>query len=508
MVEMSISPDHATSPTVPPVASSGVAGLDVILGGGFPREEMHLVQGVAGTGKTTMALQFLREGVRQGEPTLYVTLSQSQAHLERIAHSHGWLMDGITVLELSPGTVADRISSRQTVLPTVEVELGELFRELAEVVTRVAPRRAIVDSITILQLLSGSATRYHREVVTLRQLFAERGCTVLALADHPAETQAGDQPEVIFHPLSGCVVHLQQEGRPFGDARRRIRVVKARGMAHNGGYHDLKIFTGGMEVYPRLDAYSKPENREFPPLKSGIAMLDRLIGGGLELGTSCLLVGPSGVGKSSLATVYADAAARAGGKAAIFLLDERPETYIFRAEGLGIGLRAHVASGRVSLVQLDPAEITPGQFAQQVRKLVEEDGIKVVVIDSVVGYFAAMGSSSVLITQLHEVLTFLTRSGVLVILCGSQEGFMSIGSQDTVDVSYLSDTIVCLAYFEAAGDLRRGMAVVKKKHGGHATTIHEISVEDGRIFVGEEPLKKFGAIMVTERSSDRGDGHR
>jgi circadian clock protein KaiC len=497
--EPMLSSNARIDPILPPLAATGIAGLDSILHGGLPRNEMHLIQGVAGTGKTTIALQFLFEGTKQGEATLYVTLSQSKEHLERIAHSHGWALDGVTVYELSPGTVAERIAARQSIFPTAEVELDEVFRDLAELVVRVAPRRAIIDSITILQLLAGSTSRYHREVVTLRQLFVERGCTLIALADHPAVTEEGQAPEVIFHPIAGCVINLEQTPRQYGDVRRRLRVVKARGLPHNGGYHDLKILTGRTEVYARLGAYTIPEDCEYRLITTQAASLDELLGGGLNSGTSCLIVGPSGVGKSSIASLYAESIARDGGKAAIFLLDERPETYLVRAEGLGVAMRSHLDTGRILLEQIDPGEVAPGQFAQRIRQLVELQSTRLVIIDSVIGYFAAMGSADVLVTQLHELTTYLTRKGVLLILCGAQEGFMSIGTQEAVDVSYLSDTILVLNFFEAEGHIRRAIAVVKKKHGTHVHSIHELFLEPNRIEIAVPALSQFRNVMVPGR---------
>lgn len=471
---------------------------------------MHLVQGVTGTGKTTIGLRFLGEGARIGEPTLYVTLSQSKSHLERIARSHGWSVDGITIHELTPGTIASRIAARQTVLATADVELGELFHELRELIEAVKPRRAVLDSIGILQMLAGTPQRYHREVVTLRQMFVEEHCTLLVLADHPAENETGDAPEAIFHPVSGCVIHLQQQARPFGDARRRMRIVKARGLPHNGGYHDFKITTGHIEVFPRLGAYTMEDRAAYAQISSGIDTLDHLLGGGLETGTSCLIVGESGTGKSALATLYAATMGRAGERSAIFLFDERPETCIKRSDLLGIQLREHVTSGRLLIKQLDPGEIAPGEFAQQTRHLVER-GTKLIVIDSLVGYFAAMGSADVLVTQLHELLTYLTRNDVLLIMCGSQEGFMSIGAQQAVDVSYLSDTIVALRFFEREGELRRAVAVVKKKHSSHVPTIREIAIAHGRVEISEHELSQFQHLMVPEpvmaqRSGDGASG--
>lgn len=482
-------------PDAPPVASTGVPGLDQLLTGGLPREEMHLLQGMAGTGKTTIALEFLREGARLGEPTLYVTLSQSKPHLERIARSHGWGLEGVTVHELTPGTVAERIAARQTILPTADVELGELFREISQLVATVKPQRAVLDSVSIIRLLAGSVQRYHREVVMLRQLFVERECTVLTIGDRPAEAEPGALLEVDFHPLCGCVIHVEQVSRPYGEARRYIRVVKARGLANSAGSHDLKIRKGGVDVYPRLDAYSRPEHLEYSRMPCGVAGLDEMFGGGLEDGTACLFVGPSGVGKSTLATLFADAAMRRGEHAAIFLFDERPETYKTRSVALGMQLPEHIAAGRLILRQLDPGEIAPGEFAQQVREAVEVHKAKVVILDSINGYFNAMGLSTVLVPQLHELLTYLSRSGVLTLVAGSQESFMSIGSQTGVDISYLSDTIVVLAYFERDGQIHRCMTAIKKRQGRHNTTIHELHIEPGGLRVGEQ-LHNANQIMV------------
>jgi circadian clock protein KaiC len=473
----------------------GVAGLDSILQGGLPRDEMHLIQGVAGTGKTTLALNFLRAGAAAGEPAVYVTLSQSKVHLERIARSHGWSLDGIVIHELSPGTVASRIAARQTVLPSADVELGELFRDLVDLAERVKPRRAVFDSVTILEMLAGTPQRYHREVVTLRQLFVEHGCTLLALADHPGDASTGELPEVIFHPLCGVVINLAQDARPFGDLRRRLRVIKARGLRHNGGYHDFKIRTGLTEVFARLGAYEQPEQRTGKVVATGVEMLDRMLGGGLEPGTSCFLVGASGTGKSTIANLFAAAVEGSESRAAIFLFDERPEVCIARSEKVGLDVRESIGSGRLIVQQLDPGEIAPGEFAQRVRHFVEDQQVKVVVLDSVVGYFAAMGSADVLVTQLHELIAYLTRNGVLLIMCGAQEGFMSIGATSAVDVSYLSDTIIALSFFETEGRLRRAMGVVKKKYGEHLGTIHELSIVDKRLRIGQEPLSTLHTLV-------------
>jgi circadian clock protein KaiC len=483
-------------PELPPLAATGVAGLDQILHGGLPRDEMHLVQGVAGTGKTTLALRFLASGVANGEPAIYLTLSQSGVHLERIARSHGWSLDGVTVHELSPGMVATRIAARQTILPTADVELGELWRELGEVIERVRPRRAVVDSLTIFELLAGSPPRFHREVVTLRQMFVENGCTLLALADHPAILDQGDRPQVIFHPLSGCVIHLSQEPRAYGGDRRQLRVMKARGLPHEGGHHDMTIRSGSIEVYPRLDAYNHDDPSPGASIASGITVLDQMLDGGLETGSSCLIVGPSGVGKSSIAACFATAAAAAGLGAAVYLFDERPEICLARCDQAGIAMREHVNAKRLLLTQMNPGDVAPGVFAQQVRRAVETRKTKVIVIDSVLGYFAAVGNAAERLIQLHELMTYLTRHDVLVVLCGAQEGFMSIGTQDAVDVSYLSDTIIALTYFEREASLRRALAVVKKKFGVSSTDIHEIVLTRGALSVEPVPLRGLRPLFA------------
>ena len=485
--------------TSPRNASTGIRGLDSILHGGLPCSEMHLVQGATGTGKTTVGLQFLLEGVKQGERVLYVTLSQSRTHLERIAESHGWSVDGVDIHELSPGTLAERLAARQTVLPTAELELEELLRDLHETVARVKPRRAVLDSLSVLELLSATPQRYHRDVVTLRQLFVQQDCTLLAIADEPISGQRSSA--VLFQPLAGCVIELTQKPQSFGSTRFQARIVKARAMPVNSGLHDYKIKTGGMHVYPRLGAYREGERKDYRPIKSGVDKLDTICGGGIETGSSCLIVGAAGVGKSTPATLYAVTIAETGGRAAIFLFDERPQTYLRRSDLRQIPLRRHVEAGTVLLEQVDPGETAPGEFAQRVRALVDE-GVKLVVIDSMVGYFAAMGAANVLVTQLHELMTYLTRSDVAVIMCGAQLGFTSIGPQESVDVSYLSDTVISLTFFEEDAALRRAIAIAKKKTGTHLIDVFEIFLDEGKVRVSEQPLRGHKGLMLRSESSD------
>ncbi|WP_437668788.1 ATPase domain-containing protein [Sorangium sp. So ce131] len=476
-------------------AASGIAGLDSILHGGFPREEMHLVQGASGTGKTTLALQFLLAGADTGESGLYITLAQTKRGLEAIARSHGWSLEGVTVYALSPDDIAESLAADQTVLRTADVELGELTRQLRQVIEQTQPRRVIFDSIGVIGLLAGSAPRYHREIAVLRQFLVARGCTALFLGDWPSERELESPPNTEFHSLAGSVIHLEYTAPDYGEVRRRLRVMKVRGTAFRSGYHDFRIRTGGLEVYPRVEAHQGGQYDEFRCIRSGIAALDELLGGGLELGTACLFIGPSGAGKSTLCAVYACAAARGGDAAAMFLFEERPQTLKERCRGVGIDLQPHEDSGRLAIEQLNSADISAGEFAHRVRAAVEGNRARLVVIDSLTGYFNAMGNDSANSVQLHELLNFLSGRGVLTLVVVTQEGFTSVGAIPSVDVSYLSDSLLVLRLFEVDGGIRRCVAAVKKRRGGHETTIRELSISAEGIRVGEEPLRELRHIL-------------
>ncbi|WP_437923009.1 ATPase domain-containing protein [Sorangium sp. So ce291] len=476
-------------------AGSGVAGLDEILRGGFPREQMHLVQGSSGTGKTTLALQFLLSGIKAGESGLYITLAQTKKGLEAIARSHGWSLDGVNVHDLSPDDIAEHLAADQTVLRTADVELGELTRQLRQVVEQTQPSRVVFDSIGVIGLLAGSTPRYHREIVVLRQFLVERGCTALFLGEWPSETELEGPLNTEFHSLASCVLHMEHTAPDYGEVRRRLRVIKVRGIAFRSGYHDFRIRTGGLEVYPRVEARQSGEYTEFRRIQSGVEPLDQLLGGGLELGTACLLIGPSGAGKSTLAAVFARAAVQGGDAAAIFLFEERPELFKVRSSSVGIDLQPHLDGGRLTIEQLDTADISPGEFAHRVRTAVEDGKARVVVIDSLTGYFNAMGGISLLSVQMHELLNFLSSRGVLTLLVVTQEGFMTVGPVPAVDVSYLSDTIIVLRFFEADGGLRRCVAAIKKRMGEHETTLRELFISTEGLRVGEAPLRQFRSIL-------------
>jgi circadian clock protein KaiC len=476
-------------------APSGIEGLDAILRGGFPRGEVHQLEGGPGTGKTTLGLHYLMAGRAAGERGLYVTLAQTKRGLERIACSHGWSLEGIVVHELSPGGMAERMAGRQTVLHTAQVELDELTRDLCKVVEQIQPQRLVFDSMDVIGLLAGNASQYRLEVVALRQFLLDRDCTALFIGDAPQDGSINRRVNADFYNLATLVLELEQSSPEYGEVKRRMRVIKARGVPVSGGYHNFRVQHGGLVVYPRLGPPPQDEYSQFRPIRSGIEPLDELLGGGLEQGTTCLMVGAPGTGKSTLAAVHVRAAAAEGINSSIFLFDERPETFKARAKGLKIDLEPHVASGRVSIVQLDPADLSAGEFAQKVRSSVIDDKSRLVVIDSLMGYFSAMGNSEMLIPQIHELLTFLSRNGVLTMLLASQQGFMSIGAASSVDVSYLSDTVVVLRMFELQGHVRRCLAAIKKRQGEHQTSIRELFIDPKGVRLAREPLHDLRKIL-------------
>ncbi|KLD77249.1 AAA family ATPase [Xanthomonas hyacinthi] len=480
-------PDHVNGDD-PPRISTGSAGLDNILGGGVDPNRLYLYEGRPGTGKTTIALQFLLEGARHGERVLYITLSETQRELRLVAARHGWSMNQVDVFELVPPETALDPERELTVFHPAEMELTETTKLIFDKVEQLNPTRVVLDSLSELRLLAQSPLRYRRQVLALKHFFASRQCTVIMLDD--LSTQ---ENELQLHSITHGVVLLEQLAIDYGAERRRLRVIKMRGIQFRGGYHDFTIEKGGLEIYPRLIAAEYRHHRieEFAP--SGDAELDRLLGGGLERGTNALLLGAAGVGKSSLALTYAIAAAERGEHSVFFAFDEGRSTVQTRARTLGLPLEEKLDNGLIRFQQINPAEMSPGQFAATVRRSVEADGARVIVIDSLNGYLNAMPDERFLILQMHELLSYLGQQGVLTILVLAQHGLM--GPMETpLDLSYLSDSVLMLRYFEVDGTVRRALSVVKKRSGSHENTIREFRLSGKGIDVGQ-PLKGFSGIF-------------
>jgi circadian clock protein KaiC len=472
------------------LVATGIEGLDDILGGGFPAHRLYLIEGNPGSGKTTLALQFLLEGARRGERGLYVTLSETREELLDVARSHGWSLDALAVCELIPSEESLLPDAQPRMFHPSEIELSETTQRVLAEVEQVRPARAVFDSLSEMRLLAQNPLRYRRQILALKQFFTGRRSTVLLLDDRTSEVT-----DLQLQSLAHGVVSLEQLTPEYGAERRRLRVVKMRGRRFRGGYHDFKIERGGLAVFPRLVAAE--HRKEFPrePVRSGIGALDALVGGGLERGTSTLFLGPAGSGKSSLATQYAVAAAERGEKAVLFAFDESVGTLLTRSESLGMGLRGHLEAGRIRVQQVDPAELSPGEFAFLVRQAVEHEGATLVVIDSLNGYLNAMPEERFLTAQLHELLTFLGQQGVVTLLVVAQNGLIGSAMQAPVDASYLADSVVLLRYFEARGMLRRALSVLKRRSGPHEATLREFGLTAGGLTVGE-PLKEFQGILT------------
>ena len=471
-----------------PRISTGCNGLDSILGGGLDSNRMYLYEGRPGTGKTTLALQFLAEGARNGERVLYISLSETVEELRLVARRHGWSLAGIDIFELVPSETTLDPERELTVLHPAEVELSETVKLVFDRVEKLNATRVVFDSLSELRLLAQNSLRYRRQVLALKHFFASRQCTVILLDDL---TASGD--DLQLHSISHGVVLLEQLAIEYGAERRRLRIVKMRGIEFTGGYHDFLIRRGGLVIFPRLIAaeHHKAFVGEFAA--SGNAELDHMLGGGLERGTNTLLLGAAGVGKSSLALTYAIAAAERGEHAVFFAFDEGRGTLEARARVLGLRLDEALNTGRIRFQQIDPAEMSPGQFAANVRSSVEVDGARVIVIDSLNGYLNAMPEGRFLILQMHELLSYLNQQGVLTILVLAQHGL--VGPMNTpLDMSYLSDAVLMLRYFEYGGMVRRALSVVKKRSGTHEHSIREFRLSSSGINVGP-PLVNFRGIF-------------
>jgi circadian clock protein KaiC len=480
-----------TPPTTAELCPTAVPGLDNVLGGGLPADCFYLVQGDPGAGKTTLALQFLREGQRRGERVFYVTLSETTAELEKVALAHGWSLEGIPLLELSAIESLVRPESQTTVFHPAEVELNAVTRRLLEETRRHQPTRVVFDSLSEFRLMAESPLRYRRQLLSLKQEFARFHSTVLLLDDKMDNAAIGSDPHVLS--LTHGVIELEQMSPDYGRSRRRLRVLKLRGMPFREGFHDYHIQTGGLRVFPRLVAaeHHTPFRRESVP--SGVDQLDTLLGGGLDRGTTTLVLGPAGTGKSTLALQYAAQLARNGECSALFAFDETRGLILSRAAALGLDIDTHVQNKTILVQQLDPAEVSPGEFMARIVEVVE-GGCRLVIIDTLNGYLNAMPGEKYLNMQLHELSAYLNQQGVLTIFVLAQHGLIS-RSEAPVDLSYLADTVISLRYFEVAGAVRQAVAVIKKRSGQHERTIREFLLEPGRGIRVGEPLREFRGVL-------------
>jgi circadian clock protein KaiC len=470
-------------------ASTGIAGLDDVLGGGLPVNHLYLVEGNPGSGKTTLGLQFLLEGARLGEKGLYVTLSETAAELRSGAASHGWSLDGIELFEL----VSDEglgAEAEQSILHPSEIELGETVHGVMDVVKRLQPSRVVFDSLSEMRLLAQNPLRYRRQVLALKKFFAERKCTVMLLDDR---TSMGDNDENQLHSIAHGVISMDQAIDHYGPERRRLRVIKMRGIRYRGGEHDFVLDTGGVAVFPRLVAAEHRLAANAKVVSTAIPKLDTLMGGGLACGGNTLFCGPSGVGKTTTAIACALAALRRGDKVAYYLFDEGLSTLVIRAKALGLDVHEYLESGQLQILPLDPAEVSPGEFAHMVRNAVEDDGASMIVIDSLNAYLQAMQGSKHLMLQMHELLSYLNHRNIVTILILGQHGLLG-EIRTEVDMSYLSDAILLFRFFEARGHLLKAVSMVKSRTNFHELTIREFRMSPRGIEVGEA-LDDFEGVL-------------
>jgi circadian clock protein KaiC len=469
--------------------ATGIAGLDDILGGGFLARRLYLIQGEPGSGKTTLALQFLLAGAQAGEKVLYITLSETREEILEVARSHGWSLDGLEIIEMS--AIEDQLAAtaQNTLFHASEVELKETTKLLLDGVDRVKPTRVAFDSLSELRLLSQDRLRYRRQILAFKQYFAGRNCTTLLLDD---SSDSGRDSHVAS--LAHGVLVLEQLAPEYGAARRRLVVQKVRGSTYRGGYHDYVIETGGIAVFPRLVAAEHHRRFVDENLSSGLPELDSLLGGGLARGTTTLFSGPPGSGKSNIALSYATTAARSGDKAAIYTFDESLPVLFARAAGLRLGLDSLVEAGSITVTQIDPAELSPGELSNRIRRAVEEEGVKVVYIDSLNGYLHSMVEERYVNLQLHELITYLNQQGVVTMVVIAPSGMMG-QMASPLDVTYLADTVLMFRFFEADGAVHRAISVVKKRTGRHESTIRELFIDPAGIQVGP-PLEQFRGVLT------------
>jgi circadian clock protein KaiC len=469
-------------------AGTGIPGLDEVLLGGFLTENVYLIQGNPGSGKTTLGMQFLMEGVKHGEAGLYVTLSETEKDIQAIAQSHGWSLDGIT-LYVEPASTRFKAEEEYTVFPSDEVELIETTDRVYEEVDRLQPRRVVLDSLSELRLMAKDPRRYRRQILSLKQFFSQHMCTVLLLDD-----QSAQDSDLQLQSVAHAVIELQRLDQQYGVTRRQLRIIKVRGSKFRDGPHDYVIQRGGLVVFPRLVA-AEHDRGGWPSecLPSGLVELDALLGGGLVRGTSALLVGPPGAGKSALVMQYAFSRLEQADAVACFVFEESRERFLNRAAGFGWDLRSHVDAGRLTVRQIDPAELSPGEFAHALKASVDERGVRLVIIDSLNGYLNAMPNEHFLMSHMHELLMYLNQQGVLTLMTLVQHGLLA-QTQSPVDVSHLADNVILLRYFEAQGELKQAISVLKNRDSNHERTIREFQITPTGIRIGQ-PLREFRGVL-------------
>ncbi len=470
--------------------STGCVGLDKILNGGYPRGRLYLIEGDPGAGKTTLAMQFTRDGVSKGERTLYITLSESRADLSHAAQSHGLSIENVEIVELLPNE-GDLLPEQQyTVFHPAEVELNDRMQRIVKEIQRVRPDRLVIDALSELRMLAKDPLRYRRQILSLKDFMAGQECTVLLLDDRSSR-----DPDLQLHSVVHGVISMDKVPREYGKTRRQIEIVKLRGTPYHEGFHDYAIVTGGVVVFPRLVAADSRTDQPPEPVSSGIAELDALTGGGLDRGTSTLLIGPAGCGKTSLAVQWAVTAARRGESCALFSFEEAPSTMMMRAAGLGIDLRPHVASGKIVIERVDPAEMSPGELVAKVQQHVENETVRLIVLDSLNGYLQSMPGEQFLAVHLHELLAYLGNRGVLTLMVLAQAGTIGWPLESAVDVSYLADNILLLRYFENKGEVCQAISTIKRRSGSHEHVIRELKLGPDRIRIGR-PLHDFQGVLT------------
>jgi circadian clock protein KaiC len=471
-------------------SATGIEGLDAILAGGLPANRLYLVKGNPGVGKTTLALQYLLTGIAKGERGMYITLSETTDEIQSVAESHGWDVSKVAIFELSALEHQLSQEAQNTVFQPSEIELNQTTELLVERIKEIEPTRLVIDSLSELRLLSDTALRYRRQMLALKQFFAGRKMTVLMLDDH-AGPDGGD---LHVQSIAHGVITIEQLETDYGADRRRVKINKLRGVNFVGGFHDAVIVPGGMKIFPRLIAAEHGKPFKSGVMSSGIPHLDALVGGGIDRGTSCLILGPAGTGKSTIALQFALAAAGRGEKVLIYLFEENLRTVMGRADSVGMSLQKFIRRGLITFKQIDPAQLAPGQFVAQVRKSVEEEGTRVLLIDSLNGYLQAMPNVRFLEIQLHELFSFLSHHGVVCLMTVAQHGFM-VQMTTPVDLTYLADTVILLRYFEASGRIRKAISVVKKRIDQHEDTIREFRLASSGVRVGK-PLDNFHGVLT------------